>query len=171
MEEQRILEIKSHLMNYGTTPGERYTNQEIVDRLVSLQEAMANEVFSLNHAEHFAARDIMLHFGALSAEYGLQKSNEYRRLSMNMRSLGCTIACLKKGFAGERRTKEALRIMAFDPNVQILYNLTLEDDAYCETPRLEHHLVRSETRRIWPQVLSKTAMLVGGIIVGRKLLD
>ena len=128
MKEQRILEIKSRLINYGTEAEERYTNQEVVDKLVDLQEAMANEVFSLNHAEHFAARDIMLHFGALSAEYGLQESDEFRRLAMNMRSLGCTIGSLKKGFAGERRTKEGLRVMTFDPDVQILYNLTLQDE-------------------------------------------
>ncbi len=128
MKEERIAEIKARLAGHGPSAEERYTNQEIVYSLVDLQEAMANEVFAINHADHFAARDIMLHFGALAAEYGLQESDEFRRLAMNMRSLGCTIGSLKKGFAGERRTKEGLRVMTFDPDVQILYNLTLQDE-------------------------------------------
>ena len=128
MKEERIAELKARLAGHGPSEEERYTNQEVVDSLVDLQEAMANEVFALNHADHFAARDIMLHFGALAAEYGLQESDEFHRLSMNMRSLGCKIGSLKKGFAGERRTKEGLRVMTFDPDVRILYNLTLQDE-------------------------------------------
>ena len=80
--EERIAEIKARLAGHGPAADERYTSQETVDKLVDLEETMANEVFALKHAEHFAARDIMLHFGALAIEYGLQESDEFHRLSM-----------------------------------------------------------------------------------------
>lgn len=127
MNEQRILEIKSRLVNYGTETETVYTNQEIVDRLVALQKAMADEVFALKHAESFDAREIMLHFTAFVTEYGLTETKEYRRLAMNMEDLGCMIGSLKKGFAGELRTKKGLQNLSFDPHVRLLYNITLQD--------------------------------------------
>lgn len=128
MKENRIAEIRNRLMNHGPVAGECYTNPEIIDHLVDLQEAMAREVFALGHAEHFAARDIMIHFGALAEEYGLTGSDEYRRLAVNMKTLGYTIGSLKKGATGEKRTREGLRVMNYDPQVRILYNITLQDD-------------------------------------------
>lgn len=128
MKENRIAEIRNRLMNHGPVAGECYTNPEIIDHLVDLQEAMAREVFALGHAEHFAARDIMIHFGALAEEYGLTGSDEYRRLAVNMKTLGYTIGSLKKGATGEKRTREGLRVMNYDPHVRILYNITLQDD-------------------------------------------
>lgn len=129
MKEVRIGEIKNSLLGHAPAAEVRYTNQEIIDKLVDLQETMANQVFAVSHAEHFVAKDIMIHFKALAEEYGLAESTEYRRLSMNMRFLGYTIGSLKKGAKGERRTREGLRVMSFDPNVRILYNITLQGDS------------------------------------------
>lgn len=128
MSETRIAEIRSGLQDYAPEADVLYTNQEIIDKLVSLQEAMSRQVFAVSHAEHFAAKEIMVHFKGLADEYGLIENDVYRRFDQNMRRLGHTIGSLKKGAKGERRTRDGLRVMSFDHDVRILYNITLQSD-------------------------------------------
>ena len=125
--ETRMEQIRSELNGLGTESGQVYTNDEVIQRLVDLQAAMAKSVFALRHAEHFVAKDIMIHFSALAREYGLDECPEFRRLQANMKNLGFTIGSLKKGAYGERRASEGLRVLTFDPGVKILYNIALQD--------------------------------------------
>lgn len=125
--EARMEQIRSELNGLGTESGRVYTNDEVIQKLVELQAAMAKSVFALRHAEHFVAKDIMIHFSALAREYGLENCSEFRRLQVNMKSLGFTIGSLKKGAYGERRASEGLRVLTFDPGVKILYNIALQD--------------------------------------------
>ena len=125
--EERMEQIRYELKGLGTESNQTYDNEEIIQKLVALQATMARSVFALQHAEHFAAKDIMIHFSALAQEYGLSESTEFLRLQDNMKSLGFTIGSLKKGAYGERRAREGLRVLSFDPGVSILYNIALQD--------------------------------------------
>ena len=128
MKNERIAEIKATLNGLGTEATALYTNQEIVDKLVELQAAMAKGVFEKTHAEHMRERDILIHFEALATEYGLSESETFIRFKNNMNELGYTIGSFIKGMNGERIARRALKLLSFERNIKILYNVELEDE-------------------------------------------
>lgn len=128
MKNERIAEIKATLNGLGTEATTLYTNQEIVDKLVEFQAAMAKGVFEKTHAEHMRERDILVHFEALANEYGLNESETFLRFKKNMNELGYTIGSFIKGMNGERIARRALKLLSFERNIKILYNVELEDD-------------------------------------------
>lgn len=128
MRNERTAEIKATLTGLGTVESELYTNKEIVDKLVELQAALSKGVFEKTHAEHMRERDILIHFEALAKEYGLEESETFLRFKNNMNELGYTIGTFIKGMNGERIARRALKLLSFEKNVRILYNVELEDD-------------------------------------------
>lgn len=124
----RIDQIKKQLKGLGTNPKQLYTNQEIIDHLKDLQSAMARGVFEKTHAEHLRDKDIMLHFKTLAEEYGLSESDTYQRFEANMQNLSYTIGTYIKGMCGEKMARKSLKLLSFDKNVRILYNIELEDE-------------------------------------------
>lgn len=128
MRNERAAEIKATLAGLGTIENELYTNQEIVDKLVELQAALSKGVFEKTHAEHMRERDILIHFEALAKEYGLDESETFLRFKNNMNELGYTIGTFIKGMNGERIARRALKLLSFEKNVKILYNVELEDE-------------------------------------------
>lgn len=127
---ERAKLIKDTLNGIGTDAGTLYTNQEIVDRLIALQSAMARGVFEKTHAENLRDRDLMIHFEALAKEYSLDTTDTYLRFRKNMNELGHTIANYLKGRTGEKIAKKAFYLIEKDERVKILYNVQLEDGDY-----------------------------------------
>lgn len=128
MNTNRFNQIIASLNGLGTNPDTFYTNQEIIDRCKELQGAMMRGIYEKTHAENLRDRDIMLHFGALAREYGLDNTETYHRFACNMSELGYTIGSLIKGMNGERIAKRALKLLSYDKGVRILYNVQLEDE-------------------------------------------
>lgn len=124
----RATEIMENLNGLGATAGEMYTNQEIIDRLVELQSALARGVFEKTHAENLRDRDILIHFEALAKEYGLDSTDTYTRFKSNMQELGYTIGSFIKGKNGEKIAKRALKLLSYEKGIRILYNVQLEDE-------------------------------------------
>ena len=133
MSTNRMRQIIESLNGLGTKQNVMYTNQEIVDCLTELQGALARGVFEKTHAENLRDRDIMIHFGALAKEYGLEENDTYIRFKSNMNELGYTIGSFIKGMNGERIAKKALKLLSYDKGIRVLYNVQLEDkDAQTE---------------------------------------
>lgn len=128
MNEARINQIKVSLAGIGPEINQVYTNEELFPLLEALQAAMANGVFAFQHAEHFEAKDILLHLSTLAAEYGVDNSDAYFRLKANLEQLRYSIGSLIRGRSGERRTQQALRLLSLDQNVEMLFNITLQED-------------------------------------------
>ena len=124
----RVNSIKKAFEGIGPDRTTLYTNQEIVDLLLELQKKMIAGVYEQTHAEYMRDRDLMLHFSTLAAEYGLKDTEIYKRFESNMSDLGYTIGSFIKGMNGERIAKRALKLISFDKNVKILYNIALEDE-------------------------------------------
>jgi hypothetical protein len=128
MENARVNQILENLKGFGTNPSQLYTNQEIVDHLTALQTALARGVFERLHAENLRERDIMIHFESLAVEYGLEASDLFIRFKSNMSELGYTIGSFIKGMHGERIARRALKLLSYEKDIRILYNVQLADD-------------------------------------------
>jgi hypothetical protein len=128
MENARVNQILESLKGFGTNPDQLYTNQEIVNHLTALQTALARGVFERLHAENLRDRDIMTHFESLATEYGLETSDLFIRFKSNMSELGYTIGSFIKGMHGERIARRALKLLSYEKDIRILYNVQLEDD-------------------------------------------
>lgn len=128
MKNARENQILENLKGLGTNPNQMYTNQEIIDRLKELQAALARGVFERTHAENLRDQDIMIHFEALAKERGLDISDTYNRFRNNMGHMSYTIGSLIKGMKGEQIAKRALKLLSFEKDIRVLYNVQLEDD-------------------------------------------
>lgn len=128
MNKNRVLNIKKTFDGVGPIKDKEYTNQEIVDLLVEIQKTMMTGVYEKTHAEFMKERDLMRHFATLATEYGLHETDTYKRFETNMSELGFTIGSFIKGMNGERIAKRALKLLSFDKDVKILYNIALEDE-------------------------------------------
>ncbi len=128
MNKNRINSIKKEFEGVGPDRKTLYTNQEIVELLMELQKTMINGVYEKTHAEHMREKDLMVHFSTLAAEYGLKETKTYKRFESNMNDLSYTIGSFIKGMKGERIARRALKLISFDKNVKILYNIALEDE-------------------------------------------
>lgn len=128
MNEARVINIKKGFEGILPEESKEYTNQEIVDLLQNIQKTMKAGVYEQTHAEYMKERDLMLHFSSLAEEYGLKQTATYKRFEMNMGDLGYTIGSFIKGMKGERIARRALKLMSYDKDVRILYNIALEDE-------------------------------------------
>ena len=128
MNKNRVNSIKKTFEGIGPNSVGLYTNQEIVDLLMELQKAMIEGVYEKTHAEYMRERDLMVHFSTLAEKYGLKDTEVYKRFENNMNDLGYTIGSFIKGMKGERIARRALKLISFDKNVRILYNIALEDE-------------------------------------------
>ena len=127
MNQDRVNSIKKNFDGVGPNRETLYTNQEVVDLLQDIQRTMLTGVYEKNHAKYMRERDLMLHFSALAEQYGLKDTETYRRFEQNMNVLGHTIGSYIKGMRGERIARRSLKLLSFDKNVKILYNIALED--------------------------------------------
>lgn len=89
---------------------------------------MITGVYEKTHAEYMREKDLMVHFATLAAEYGLKETETYKRFESNMNDLGYTIGSFINGMKGEKIARRALKLISFDKNVKILYNIALEDE-------------------------------------------
>lgn len=128
MNKNRVNSIKEAFEGVGPDSTTLYTNQEIVDLLMELQKTMITGVYEKTHAEYMREKDLMVHFATLAAEYGLKETETYKRFESNMNDLGYTIGSFIKGMKGEKIARRALKLISFDKNVKILYNIALEDE-------------------------------------------
>jgi len=128
MKQERVQEIKARFQGKGTDNTCLYTNQEVVDKLKEVQKIMLDGVFEKTHAEHMRDRDILRHFTSLANEYGLKDTEIFRRFEANMKEMGYTIGSYIKGMKGEQIARRALKLLSYDPDVKILYNIALEDE-------------------------------------------
>jgi len=128
MDKNRVNSIKKAFEGVGPDSTTLYTNQEIVDLLMELQKTMITGVYEKTHAEYMREKDLMVHFATLAAEYGLKETETYKRFEKNMNDLGYTIGSFLKGMKGERIARRALKLIFYDKNVKILYNIALEDE-------------------------------------------
>ena len=125
---ERVNSIIKSFEGVGPDGTTLYTNQEIVDGLMDLQRKQMTGVYEQTHAEHMRERDLMLHFTTLATEYGLRETDVYKRFESNMNEMGYTIGSFIKGMKGEHIARRALKLISFDKNVKILYNVALEDE-------------------------------------------
>lgn len=128
MNKDRVNSIKKAFEGVGPDSTSLYTNKEIVDLLQDIQKTMITGVYEQTHAEYMREKDLMIHFSTLAAEYGLKETETYKRFESNMNDLGYTIGSFIKGMNGERIARRALKLISFDENVKILYNIALEDE-------------------------------------------
>ena len=128
MNKNRVNSIKKAFEGVGPDNTTLYTNQEIVDLLMELQKFMIIGVYEKTHAEYMREKDLMIHFSTLAAEYGLKETETYKRFESNINELGYTIGSFIKGMKGEKIARRALKLISFDKNVKILYNIALEDE-------------------------------------------
>ena len=128
MNKNRVNSIKKAFKGVGPDSTTLYTNQEIMDLLMELQKTMITGVYEKTHAEYMREKDLMVHFATLAAEYGLKETETYKRFESNMNDLGYTIGSFIKGMKGERIARRALKLLSFDKDVKILYNIALEDE-------------------------------------------
>lgn len=128
MNKNRVISIKKTFDGVGPVKDKEYTNQENIDLLMEIQKTMLTGVYEKTHAEYMKERDLMRHFATLATEYGLNETDTFKRFERNMNDLGYTIGSFIKGMNGERIAKRALKLISFDKDVKILYNIALEDE-------------------------------------------
>ena len=124
----RFEQITARLDGLGTDPQTGYTQKEIIDKLIELENGLLAGVYEKTHAENMRPQDLTKHFAALAEEFGLDKSETYRRFVSNMAELDRTVKSLIAGQKGERLTRSSLRPLALDKDIKILYNVQLGND-------------------------------------------
>ena len=128
MSMNRAEQIRASLAGLGTDPETGYTHREIIDRLIALENALLAGVYEKNHAENMRPQDLTKHFSALAEEFGLDKSDTYKRFVANMDELDHAVKSFIAGQKGERLARSSLRPLTFDKSVKILYNVLLENE-------------------------------------------
>ena len=124
----RFEQITARLDGLGTDPQTGYTQKEIIDKLIELENGLLAGVYEKTHAENMRPQDLTKHFAALAEEFGLDKSDTYHRFVSNMAELDRTVKSLIAGQKGERLTRSSLRPLALDKDIKILYNVQLGND-------------------------------------------
>ncbi len=128
MNRTKIEQIKQSLNGLGPRLGEAYSNQEIIDGSIELQGAIARDFASRMQMEISRDRDVLQAIEAVAEGHQLQATEEFIRLKNNITELGYTIGSFIKGMNGEKIAKRALKLLSFDKNVKVLYNISLEDE-------------------------------------------
>jgi len=117
--------MENILKNFGTKATERYSNVEMLNKLMALQSEIIRILESYGAPYYMKDRDILPWIEEFAKETGFDKTREFERLKMNISKLGYEIASLSKGFKGEEYCKKSLSILSLDPRVEILYNTQL----------------------------------------------
>lgn len=128
MNTNRTEKIKSSLQELGPKLGELYTNQQMIDKSIELQTAIADQVAEITNSDTIKGRDLRKALQTIAKEHGLESVESFLRLDRNINELGYTIASFIKGQRGERIARNALRLLQYDDGVRILYNIALEDE-------------------------------------------
>lgn len=120
--------IKTSLQGLGPKLGELYTNQQMIDKSIEMQAAIADCISELAETEKVNGRDLRKQVLSIAEEHGLENDESFLRLDKGLDELGYTIASFIKGQKGERIAKNALRLLQYDNGVKIIYNIALEDE-------------------------------------------
>lgn len=129
MNQNRVNSIKKTFPTERPDSTTLYTNQEIVNlSQQGLFKPMKEGIYEKVHAEYMRDKDVMIHISRLAEEYGLKETEAYKRFESNMNELGYTIGSFIKGIKGERTARKLLKLISFDKNVKILYNVALQDE-------------------------------------------
>lgn len=128
MNKTRVQELINHLESVAPDITTFYTKQELIKLLQELQRELLAGVYEKNHAKHMCEKDLLLHFKLLAEQYGLVGSEAFARFEKNLRELSYTIGTFIKGMKGEQTARRSLKLLSFDKNVIILYNVELEDE-------------------------------------------
>lgn len=121
------MEIKDRLSGIGTVVSASYTKQEIVDRLKSLQRAIAHEVCGENEGDCIHADAIVHAVEKRVSALGLQDSGSYITFKQDMQDIGREIALTISGMKGEAKGFYALKALEYDVDTYVLRNVCLND--------------------------------------------
>lgn len=131
---------KTNFLELGTYHDATYTNQQMLDKLRELLDAIRIELEERN-SPFLKDYEILPYIIQKAEETGFSKTREFGRLKTNMEDLGFVIGSLIKGFKGEEACKKALRLISIDEKVRVMYNVQLafgdmkaEYDAIVITP-------------------------------------
>ena len=128
MNKGKIELIKKSLDGFGLKLGVAYSNKEMVDGSIKLQGAIAKDFASRMQIEIDRDRDVLFAIENVVAKNNLDNTEEFRRLKTNITELGYTIGSFIKGMNGEKIAKRALKLISFDKDVRVLFNIALEDE-------------------------------------------
>lgn len=128
MNEGKIELIKKSLDGFGLKLGGVYSNKEMVDGSIKLQGAIARDFATRMQIDIDKDRDVLLAIEKVITKNNLDDTEEFQRLKKNITELGYTIGSFIKGMNGERIAKRVLKLIAFDKDVRVLFNIALEDE-------------------------------------------
>ena len=128
MNKAKVESIKKNFVGLGPKLGEEYTNQEMIDESMELQGAIARDFAIRMQLEISRDRDVVNAIENVVVNSHLDQTEEYSRLKRNFTDLGYTIGSFIKGMNGEKIAKRALKLISFDKDVKVLYNIALEDE-------------------------------------------
>lgn len=128
MNENRVTSLRKQFDGVVPNRTTLYTKEEIVDKAQKILDIMKSGIYEKVHAEYMRDKDVLLHISVLANEYGLESTETYKRFERNMQGLGYMIGTYIKGMKGEQIAKKALKLIGYDKNVKVLYNVALEDE-------------------------------------------
>lgn len=121
--------IKEQLNQTSIKIGEKLTNYEMVKKLTDYENCLNKAlILTVKPEEHLYTRDFVKNIESYAKNYKLQKLAEYKRLMDNFSTLSYEIGSLRKGMKGEQKVQKALRLLQFEQNINVLFNVTLADD-------------------------------------------
>lgn len=125
--EERIKSIKNteSMKKIAGYKGQRFTNLELKNALMDVQEQLLKTTFEKSHAENLNYNDLYNYFKSVASDYGLIEDEHYSRFSRNLKNLKGTIGTLIAGEIGERRVSNALRVLNLEGAIS-LYNIELQ---------------------------------------------
>ena len=119
--------VRNKLASLGPASNGTYTNQEIVDQLKELQNAIAREVCGVEDSM-MRADDIVRVVEERVTNLGLQDSACFASFKQDMMDLGREIALTISGLNGEMKGFRALKPLEFDNDTHVLRNICLKSD-------------------------------------------
>lgn len=128
MNKERIELIKKCFEGIGPKLGEAYSNKEMVDSSIALQGAIAKDFTTRLQMDINRDRDVIFAIESAVTDNGLEDTEEFQRLKKNITELGYTIGSFIKGMNGEKIAKRALKLISFDKDVRVLFNIALEHE-------------------------------------------
>ena len=120
--------IRSKLSGVGPARNGTYTNQEIVDHLKELQNAIAQEVCGSGEDSLMRADAIVSTIEERVSALGLRDSACFDAFKRDMQDLGREIALTISGLNGEAKGFRALKPLEFDNDTHVLRNVCLKSD-------------------------------------------
>ena len=117
--------VKSNFLELGTFRDATYTNQQMLDKLRELLDAIRFELEERN-SPFLKDYEVLPYIIQKAEETGFSKTREFGRLKANLEDMGFFIGSLVKGFRGEEACRKALRLISIDENVRVMYNVQLQ---------------------------------------------